>query len=313
MKKKLRLGTRPSPLAIKQAEIVRDLLNKAFPSRFEGLEGIEVVPIRTSGDGLLGPMDASFIDSGTGKGLFTKEIDDHLLAGDIDFAVHSMKDVPLVPPSGLIFTAMPVRADPRDAFLSTKAKTLDELPAGSRVGTSSLRRRAQVLARRPDLQVTPLRGNVDTRLRKLEEGQADATILAVAGLERLGVLACAASVMDTQAMLPSAGQGALGIAIREDDEAMRGILSAIHSEITMICVSAERAVLAVLDGSCRVPVAALATPEEDGTLTVDALAARPDGSEIARAQRKGSLSSAKAVGEELGQAIKARLSPDFWP
>jgi hydroxymethylbilane synthase len=309
MKKNLRIGTRRSILALRQATIVRDLILKFHTEMRE--ETIEIVPIDTFGDWRPGQKEQTFLDMGANKGLFTKEIEEALLAGAIDLAVHSMKDVPSEMTKDLVFGAVVERGDPRDAFVSLKAKTLEELPPESRIGTSSLRRQAQVLARRPDLRVVPFRGNVDTRLSKLEEGAVEATLLAVAGLERLGRMDCIASLLDIQAVLPAPGQGALGVQIRRNDEDTRRLLAPVNDENTALCVAAERAALKVLDGSCRAPVAALANITE-GKMTLDALAAKPDGTLIVRAKREGHASDAAVIGEDLALEIKSRLPCGFF-
>jgi hydroxymethylbilane synthase len=215
-------------------------------------------------------------------------------------------------PRTLEIAAFLERADPRDAFISPTAKSLDDLPRGAKIGTSSLRRQAQILARRPDLKVLPLRGNVDTRLRKLADGEADATILALAGMQRLGIAEKVSSVFDTEIMLPSAGQGALGIEIRRDDENMRGLLAPLNDTATSACVSAERAFLLALDGSCQTPIAALAQLEGSGQLHLEALAARPDGSSIIRLQHSGAMKDAESIGRTLGDEMKSKLPADFF-
>ena len=309
MRKKFRIGSRTSKLALIQARIVRDSIIK-----FRGdlrKEDFEVVPIDTWGDWRPGQKEQTFLNMGANKGLFTKEIEEALISGAIDMAVHSMKDVPSEIPENLIFASIMKRGDPRDCFVSDKAATLDALPAGSRVGSSSLRRQAQTLARRPDLRVVPFRGNVDTRLRKLAEGVVDATLLAVAGLERMEKLDCATSILDVQTMLPAPGQGALGIQIRRDDEETLRCAAPVNDEDTAQCVAAERAVLKELDGSCRAPVAALASITGD-RLMLDALAAKPDGTLIVRIGREGPVSDAVALGKDLGQEIKGRLPCGFF-
>lgn len=302
----LRLGTRGSPLALRQAEEARQKLMALHPE-----VAIDVVPIRTNGDWQPGQKDRSFIDGGGNKGIFTKEIEDALNSGDIDLAAHSMKDVASVLPGGLVIGALLERADPRDAFLSRKAKTLDELPAGSTVGTSSVRRQAQILARRADLRIVPLRGNVDTRLRKLDEGAADATLLAVAGLARLGAADRITSILATDIILPSGAQGAIGIEIREKDEELRAQLQSLNHTPTSICVRAERAFLRMLDASCQTPVAALARLQGD-SITLEGLAARPDGSSLIRMKETGSARDPEALGAALGEGMKAKLPPGFF-
>ncbi|MDX2027923.1 MAG: hydroxymethylbilane synthase [Alphaproteobacteria bacterium] len=302
----LRLGTRGSPLALRQAEEVRQKI-----SALHAEVAIEVVPIRTHGDWQPGQKDRSFIDSGGNKGMFTKEIEDSLKSGAIDIAVHSMKDVASRLPDGLVIAAILERADPREAFISKKSRTLDDLPPNSTVGTSSVRRQAQILARRPDLRVVPLRGNVDTRLRKLDEGAADATLLAVAGLVRLGVADRITSIIETDVILPSGAQGALGIEIREKDDALRTLLQALNHAPTSTCVRAERAFLEMLDASCQTPIGALARLQGDA-ITLEGLAARPDGSELLRMNETGPARDPETLGASLGKKVKANLPQDFF-
>lgn len=310
MKKILRLGTRGSPLALIQAQIVRDELYRVS----EGLKTeceIEIVPLRTSGDWRPGTKELTFLEMGQTKGLFTKEIEEALLNNIIDFAVHSMKDVSITVPSGLGFGAIMKRSDPRDAFLSPMAPRLADLPAGARVGTCSLRRRAQVLAMRPDLTVVPLRGNIDTRMKKLAAEDADATVLAVAGLARLGAENKIATIFETNEMLPAAAQGLLGIQIREDDHEMRKLVRSINHEDSERCADAERALLRVLDGSCRTPIAAYATISGD-EMELEALVAQQDGLRILRRKLKGSALDARGIGTKLGESMKAEIPPNFF-
>lgn len=313
MKKSIRFGTRGSPLALLQAEEVRRKLLAVHPD-IEKETTIEIVPIHTTGDWKPEQKETRFVDLGGNKGLFTKEIEEALLGGHIDLAIHSMKDVDSRLPDGLEIAALLDRSDPRDAFIGRTARTLDELPAGASVGTSSLRRQAQILARRPDLRVVPLRGNVDTRLRKLADGMADATLLAVAGLARLGATDKISSIMETDVMLPAAAQGAIGIETRRDDHALRQFLMPLNSHETSLCVGAERALLYVLDGDCKTPVAALARLTGAGLneITLEALVAKPDGTEIIRLTRTGSAQDFMVVGTELGQMLKDRISPGFF-
>ncbi len=310
MKKILRLGTRGSPLALIQAQIVRDQLFRANADFQESCD-IEIVPIRTSGDWRPGTKELTFLELGGTKGLFTKEIEEALFNGTIDFAVHSMKDVSVTVPSGLVFAATLERADPRDALLSPMAPRLEDLPPGARVGTSSLRRRAQVLALRPDLTVIPLRGNVDTRLKKVAAEEADATILAVAGLKRLGLEKKIASIFETKQMLPAAAQGLLGIQIREDDHEVRTLVQKINHEASSFCSLAERAVLRQLDGSCRTPIAAYATVR-GVEIEIEALVAQQDGLRLLRRSIKGKATEAEKLGDELGAAIKVEIPPNFF-
>jgi hydroxymethylbilane synthase len=304
MKEKLCIGTRGSPLAIIQAEAVGGLLEAAFP----GL-AVEYIIVRTSGDRI---QDRPLADVG-GKGLFTKEIEQDLFAGNIDLAVHSMKDMETVLPEGLCIAAMLPREDPRDVLLAGAGQTLDTLPAAARVGTSSVRRQAQILHRRPDLTVVPFRGNVQTRLRKLEAGEADATLLAAAGLKRLGTMEIVNQVLDPDEILPAAGQGAIGIETRAADEDVVSMLSAIDHPDTTLRVSAERAVLAALDGSCRTPIGALADLDASGGAAyLRALVARPDGSEMHHGERRCSRGDAIAAASELGAELRAAMGEAFF-
>jgi hydroxymethylbilane synthase len=311
MKKIFRLGTRGSPLALIQAQIVRDELFKVKPEMRESCE-IEIVPIRTSGDWNPANNEKSFLELGGTKGLFTKEIEEALLGNIIDCAVHSIKDVSVYVPEGLIFAAILERADPRDALLSPIAPRLQDLPPGSRVGTSSLRRKAQILALRPDLTVVPLRGNVDTRLKKLAAEEADATVLAVAGLSRLGALEKAASIFSPDELLPAGGQGFLGIQIREDDAEMRQWARAVNHEPSEQCANAERALLRKLDGSCRTPIAAYATIDAEGIMSLEALIAKPDGSEVIRRKKTAPAYEAAFLGETLGQEMLDDVPLNFF-
>jgi hydroxymethylbilane synthase len=306
----LRIGTRGSPLALAQAETVRGLL---APSALEARAGIrprdaDIVVIKTSGDQLL---DRTLADAG-GKGLFTKEIDEALLAGRVDLAVHSLKDVPTWLPDGIVLAAILEREDPRDAFISRKARRLFDLPMGARVGTASLRRQAQILHRRPDLKVALLRGNVQTRLRKLDEGAIDATLLALAGLKRLGRADVATAILDTDEMLPAPGQGAIAVACRTGDGALRERLRDLDHPASRDAVAAERAMLEVLDGSCRTPIAALARVDGD-RLALKGLVAKPDGSRVVSGAREGAASDAARLGRDLGRYLRAEAGPGFLP
>lgn len=245
-----------------------------------------------------------------GKGLFTKEIDEALLDGTVDLAVHSMKDLPTWLPKGLDVAAVLPRADVRDAFISTKAGALAELPLGSVVGTSSLRRAAQVKRRRPDLRVVDFRGNVETRLKKLGEGRADATLLALAGLERLGLAAHATSIFSTDEMLPAVGQGAIGVTCRTGDHATRALLDAVNDAASATAVACERAFLARLDGSCMTPIAGYAEIK-NGRLRFRGLILTPDGSEWFETELIDSAARAESIGAEAGDALLKRAGPDF--
>jgi hydroxymethylbilane synthase len=302
----LRIGTRGSPLALAQTAETRSRLAAAHPAL--GPDGaIETVVIRTTGDR---ELDRPLAEIG-GKGLFTKEIDEALLEGHVDLAVNSMKDVPTWLPDGLALPCMLERQDPRDGFLSQRAPNLAGLAEGAVVGTTSLRRRAQVLHRRPDLRVAHFRGNVDTRIRKLGEGQVDATLLAVAGLRRLALDDALTSIMEPEEMLPAVGQGAVGIACRAGDDRVLALLAPLNHVATLRRVTAERAMLEVLDGSCRTPIAALARAGEDGTLTMTGLVARPDGTQVITTERRGRAADARAIGIDAGRELRRRAGPGF--
>jgi hydroxymethylbilane synthase len=304
----LRIGTRGSPLALIQARMIRDALAAAHP-RLAAAGAIDIVPIRTTGDAV---QDRRLMEIG-GKGLFTKEIEDALLDGRIDCAVHSMKDVQTWLPDGLAIGAMLVRDDPRDALFARRGARIADLPRGARVGTSSLRRQAQLLALRPDLRIVGLRGNVETRLRKLAAGDVDATLLAVAGLRRLGLLDRATAILDPREMLPAVGQGALGVEIRADDARMRALLSPLDHAPTTLCVTAERACLAELDGSCHTPIAALAELSRDGAaIRLRALIALPDGGAVHSDERQAPAGDPASLGRLVGAALKAQAAPEFF-
>ncbi len=295
----LRIGTRGSPLALAQAHQVRDKL--------AGEAGaIEIVVIKTTGDTIL---DKPLAEVG-GKGLFTKEIDEAMLDGGIDLAVHSLKDVPTWLPDGIILPSVLEREDPRDAFISNKASCLADLPPGSVIGSAALRRQAQILHRRPDLKVITFRGNVQTRLRKLEEGRVDATLLALAGLNRLGCADVAASIIPVDEILPAVGQGAIAMTCREGDDRALSLLAALNHGETLTCVTAERAFLEALDGSCRTPIAAQATISR-GELRFRGLIARPDGSELLETSRTGAAGDAVRLGRDAGEELKSRAGPGF--
>ena len=300
----VRIGTRGSPLAMVQTEAVRRCLAEAAPELAEPA-AIAVVVIRTTGDKVL---DRPLADIG-GKGLFTKEIDEAMLAGRIDLAVHSVKDLPTWLPPGIALGAVLPRADPRDVLIGGAA-LIQDLPAGAVVGTASPRRQAQILARRPDLRVVPLRGNVHTRLRKLAEGEVAATLLALAGLTRLG-LSGTGSVIAPEEMLPAVGQGAIGITCRSDDAASKTLLALLDHAPTAAEVSAERAMLAVLDGTCHTPIAGLGRAVGPD-FWLRGLVARPDGSHLLEGERYGSISDAEAIGRDLGEELRVRAGPDFF-
>lgn len=291
---KVRIGSRGSPLALWQANFVREQLASA------GVE-CEVVVIRTSGDQF---RDAPVARIGL-KGVFIKELEDALLDGRVDLAVHSMKDVPTETPAGLAFPAVCKRHDVRDCLLSRDGKRLRDLPAGARVGTSSVRRQAQLRRARPDLQFAELRGNVDTRIRKLERGDYEAVVLAKAGLDRLGLAGKITEVIEPDVCLPAVGQGAIGIETRADDAATKGAVKGLDHAETRIALAAERALLARLEGGCQVPLGALA--QVDGfRLALEGCVVSPDGKELVRERGEGTADDPEALGRRLGEMLLER-------
>jgi hydroxymethylbilane synthase len=302
----LRIGTRGSALALAQAAEVRARLAAAHPE-LAAPEALETVVIKTTGDAV---RDRSLAAIG-GKRLFTKEIEEALLAGRIDLAVHSLKDLETFLPESLVLAAHLPREDPRDAFFSPRASSLAALPAGAVVGTSSPRRRAQVLNARRDLRVVPFRGNVETRLDKLAAGAVDATLLALAGVKRLGLEDRVTAIIPPEAMLPAVAQGAIGVEIRRDDARAALYLAAIDDAATAQRVTAERAVLAALGGSCRTPAAALAELD-GGALHLRAMILRPDGSEKIFVARRGAAEDAAALGRDAGDELRRRAGPGFF-
>jgi hydroxymethylbilane synthase len=300
----LRIGTRGSPLALAQARLVRDALTAAH-----GLDDARVTleTIRTTGDMI---RDRPLTEAG-GKGLFTKEIEEALVRGAVDLAVHSAKDMPTELPAGLVIAAVLPREDPRDVFISRKAATLRELPRGAVLGTASLRRQALVKHLRPDLSVVTFRGNVETRLRKLEEGAVDATLLALAGLKRLALDKQATAVLSVDEFLPAVGQGIIAIEARADDQRTRALLAAIDHAETATALAAERAFLAALDGSCRTPIAGHARID-GGHVHFRGLIARPNGSELLQCERRGAALDAAALGSDAGRELKARAGENFF-
>ncbi|MDW4497268.1 hydroxymethylbilane synthase [Sulfitobacter sp. D35] len=300
----LRIGTRGSPLALAQAHETRDRLAGAF-----GLPGacFEIVVIKVTGDRI---QDRPLKEIG-GKGLFTREIEASLLAGGIDIAVHSMKDMPTEQPQGLLIDCYLPREDVRDAFVSQRYSRIADLPAGSVVGTSSLRRRAQLLNRRPGLEVVEFRGNVQTRLKKLADGVADCTFLATAGLNRLGMDGVPATPVDPEDMLPAIAQGAIGIERRGDDDRVAEMLAAIHDRPTAQRVEAERAFLRRLDGSCETPIAGLAVLEGD-RLHLRGEVLRPDGSQAIAGARSGPVAEGPDMGTDLADELLAKAGDGFF-
>ena len=301
----LRLGTRGSKLALVQTDLVRQALARAVPE-LSAPDAIEVVVIKTTGDAI---QDRPLSEAG-GKGLFVKEIEEALLSGRIDAAVHSMKDMPTAQPAGLVISAFLPREDARDVLIAGDVTRIADLKKGAIVGTSALRRRAQLLYHRPDLQIVNLRGNVDTRLAKRARGDVEATVLALAGLKRLG-LTVGTPVPEDQ-MLPAVGQGAVCIECRVDDAKVIGWLANINHAPTATCVTAEHAMLAVLDGSCRTPIAGHAIFDKDGALYLRGLIAKPDGSELLATDRTGPAADAEAMGREAGEELKRRGGKGFF-
>ena len=302
----VRIGTRGSQLALAQASEVKARLAAAHEA-LRDADAVEIVVISTTGDRV---QDRPLAEIG-GKGLFTKEIEEALLDGSIDIAVHSMKDVPTALPDGLTIDCILEREDARDAFLSVKAPGIDELPAGSIVGTSSLRRQALILSRRPDLKVVSFRGNVGTRLRKLENGEVDATLLAMAGLNRLAIRPDGTHPIPPEVMLPAVAQGAIGIERRESDDRIAGLLALLNHQESAIRVTAERALLAVLDGSCRTPIAAHAVLSGEG-LSLRGLVVLPDGTQRHDTALEGAPGDAAALGREAGSRLKRAAGPEFF-
>ena len=301
-----RIGTRGSPLALAQAQEVRQRLIAAHPE-LAGERRLEIVVITTTGD-----RDRSRpLSEIGGQGLFTKEIEEALIDGRIDLAVHSMKDVPTWLPEGLEISTILPREDARDALFSTAGDSLASLPAGARVGTVSLRRQAQILAARPDLKVAPIRGNVDTRLRKLAEGEVDATLLAVAGLRRLGQAERITAALAPEEMLPAVAQGAIGLEVRSADDAAKALLAPLNDADSAVRVGAERACLEVLDGSCRTPIAAYAELN-GGRLRLRGLVATPDGSQVFQAEAEGAPEEAAGLGKALGQELRIEAGEPFF-
>src|SRR5580698_3707965 len=289
-----RIGTRGSTLALWQANHVKKLLEAG------GTVQAEIITIKTSGDQ---DQESSISQIGT-KGVFIKELDEALLDKRIDLAVHSMKDVPTEIPEGLTIAAILKRDEVRDCLVCKFGHKLAKLPRSAKVGTSSVRRRAQLLRNRPDLDIRELRGNIDTRLRKLDDCEYHAIVLAKAGLDRLGLGWRSAEVLTTEVMLPAVGQGALGIETRADDEESKNVAIALADPNSRACVTAERALLAELEGGCQVPLGAWASIEA-GFLTLDACVVSPDGSEYIRLSRFGSMQAAETIGKKLGEEFRA--------
>ncbi|MBP9182563.1 MAG: hydroxymethylbilane synthase [Fuscovulum sp.] len=300
----LKIGTRGSPLALWQAHEVRRCLMQAFALPEDAFG---IVVIKVTGDQI---QDKALREIG-GKGLFTREIEEALLDGGIDIAVHSMKDMPTIQPEGLVLDCYLERADVRDGFVSPSVARLEDLPPGAVVGSSSLRRRAQLALRRPDLKLVEFRGNVQTRMKKLADGVADATFLAMAGLTRLGMAHVARSAIAPEAMLPACAQGAIGVERRADDARVAALLAAIHHRETGLRLAAERAFLRRLDGSCETPIAGLAVLEGE-TLWLRGEILRPDGTASVSGERRGPVGDGAALGEALAEELLGRAGPGFF-
>ena len=305
----LEIGTRGSPLALAQAYETRRRLAEAFDLPHAAFE---IVVIKTSGDNqALIAADKPLKELG-GKGLFTKEIEEDLLSGAIDIAVHSMKDMPVAQPVGLLLECYLPREDVRDAFVSPKFSRLLDLKPGAVVGTSSLRRRAQLMNRRPDLKVVEFRGNVQTRLKKLNQGVAECTFLAMAGLNRLAMEDVPATAIETDDMLPAVAQGAIGIERRGDDSRVAEMLEAIHDQPTGQRLAAERAFLAALDGSCETPIAGLAELTDNGTLRLRGEVLRPDGSEAIADAQSCPIEDGAELGRTMADKLLTEAGPGFF-
>ena len=303
-KSPLRIGTRGSPLALAQAYETRERLSGAFDLP---LGSFEIVVIKTTGDKV---VNRPLKEIG-GKGLFTKEIEEALLEESIDIAVHSMKDMPVYQPKGLVLDTFLPREDVRDAFISRVHKSLADIPQGATVGTSSLRRKAQLMSKRPDLKIVEFRGNVQTRLKKLDDGVAECTFLAVAGLNRLKMEDIITTAISTEEMLPAVAQGAIGIERRENDIRIATILEAIHNSKTGLLLSAERAFLEALDGSCETPIAGLAELS-NGNLRFRGEILKPDGSEVFSDEQLASKEDATLIGVEMAQKLLSKAGSEFF-
>lgn len=299
----LRIGTRGSPLALAQANLVARLLSERHGVP---VADIAIRIITTSGDRI---TDRPLSEAG-GKGLFSKEIEAAILADEVDLGVHSSKDMATVLPDGLVLSTFLQREDVRDAFVSHQYASLADMPAGSKLGTSSIRRAAQMLRERPDIEIVPFRGNVDTRLGKLEQGIADATLLAAAGLNRLGKSSVIRSYIDPRRFPPAPAQGAIGLEHRVSDSRTAGLVAPLDHAPTSIAIVAERALLAELDGSCRTPIGAF-TELNETSCTVHGEILSPDGAEAFTASLSGTPADAKALGSELGHKLIALAGPDF--
>jgi hydroxymethylbilane synthase len=304
----VRIGTRGSPLAMAQAYETRRRLQENFPELCED-GAIEICVLKTQGDMIL---DKSLMELG-GKGLFTKELDVALLADEVDICVHSMKDVPTWIPEGTVLPCTLPREQTNDAFIykDGTVKRIEDLPDNSVIGTASLRRQSQLMAKNPTFKCVNFRGNVQTRLRKLEDGVVDATLLAIAGLKRMDMDGCATSVLDWDEMLPAVAQGAIGIQCRSDDERSLKYIDALNHVDTKVCIDCERAFLEALDGNCKTPIAGQARIV-DGKIQFRGLIAMPDGSQKFETESSGEIADAKTIGREAGEKLKAEAGDLFF-
>jgi hydroxymethylbilane synthase len=298
----LRIATRKSPLALWQANHIRELLLQHWPSLY-----IELVPMVTSGDKFLNEK----LSATGGKGLFVKELEEALLDKRADLAVHSMKDVPAVFPAGLCLAAICTRHNPLDALVSTAYKSLDNLPSGATIGTASLRRQSQLLAVRPDLKIKTLRGNIQTRAAKLQSGEYDGIILAVAGLERMAMDTIITEILSTEVMLPACGQGAIGIECRTEDEELKQFISPLNDAISALCVNTERHVNALLGGNCHVPVAVYCNLVENAQLLLRAKVATMDGKIVISNRQCGPQQDAMTLADKCASSLLASGAADL--
>jgi len=303
----MKIGTRASPLAMAQTNEAGRLLSKAFPELAED-GAIQTVVVSTTGDQV---QDRPLAELG-GKGLFSKELDRAMIDGDIDVAVHSLKDLETTFPEGIVLAAVMEREDVRDVLISATGKTLEQLPNGAVIGTASLRRRSQLMAMRPDFECVLIRGNVQTRLKKLAAGDVDATLLALAGLNRLGMADKATEILPTNMLLPAVAQGAIGITCRTDDGRIQDYVSVLNHKQTGICVAAERAMLKALDGSCRTPIGGLATLNDDGSLNLIGRIGHPDGTGLVECEQNGGWEDGIALGLEVGAELRSLADPELF-
>lgn len=301
MSEPFRIGTRNSPLALKQA----DILTTALLEVHADLE-VEIVPIKSNADWNKEDGEKPLVEEAGGKGLFAKEIETAILNGDVDCGVHSLKDMASFLPEGLVIDHVLPRANPCDAFISDKYKSVSELPEGATIGTCSPRRSALVLSKRPDLKVVPFRGNVGTRLEKIKSGQVDATFLAMAGLERLNIQNEMIHALSAKEFLPACGQGIVCMEIKQDNQRAKEILDAVHCRETGDCAVAEREVLKILDGSCHAPIGAYAQVEED-KLKLNAVVLSLDGQQIYEERFEGDIANAFEIGQTVGNALKEKV------